>query len=367
MKPILTVGSMCSGYGGLELALRLAGVEHRLAWVADSNDAAKAVLAHRYPNLPNLGDITIVDWSAVEPVEAILAGYPCQGFSVAGQRKGAEDERFIWPSVADAVRVLRPRFVLLENVAGHRSLGFGRVLADLAAMRYVGSWVSVRASDVGAAHKRERVFIAAWSADTEGFRHFKTPTAQLAINGGSQHPDKRKAGGHGPTLADQIEHLLPTPTATPYGSNQSPSPGAAVRPSLDGLMRLLPTPTAVHHARNATADRRDPKPTTCTTSWTLADVAHADRWGQYAPAIARWEHLLGRPAPEPTEPGKTGPRLSPRFVEWLMGLPDGWVCDVPGLSRNDRLRLLGNGVVPQQGAHALYLTSRPRDAAATWV
>lgn len=101
----------------------------------------------------------------------------------------------------------------------------------------------------------------------------KTPTAQLAINGGSQHPDKRKEGGHGPTLADQVEHtllptpkasnnenassawangpnlgealaLLPTPTATPYGNNQSPSPAAAVRPSLDYLIPLLPTPQA---------------------------------------------------------------------------------------------------------------------------
>lgn len=92
----------------------------------------------------------------------------------------------------------------------------------------------------------------------------KTPTAQLAVNGGSQHPDKRKAGGHGPTLADEVEHLLPTPmsadaertsttfaggnptligallptpTATEYGNNQSPSPGAAVRPSLSSLAR----------------------------------------------------------------------------------------------------------------------------------
>jgi hypothetical protein len=75
----------------------------------------------------------------------------------------------------------------------------------------------------------------------------KTPTAQLAVNGGSQHPDKRKEGGHGPTLADEIEHLLPTPTATPYGNNQSDSPNAAVRPSLDGVVQLLPTPRAGAH------------------------------------------------------------------------------------------------------------------------
>lgn len=118
----------------------------------------------------------------------------------------------------------------------------------------------------------------------------KTPTANLGSNGGSQHPDKRKAGGHGPTLADEVEHLLPTPkaqdgkhstptrreidgpcpshlhialigpllptpTATPYGSNQSPSPGAAVRPSLNSIGQLLPTPTAAAHVRNRTVNR----------------------------------------------------------------------------------------------------------------
>jgi site-specific DNA-cytosine methylase len=80
-----------------------------------------------------------------------------------------------------------------------------------------------------------------------------------------------------------------------------------------------------------------------------------DHWGQYAAAIARWEAVLDREAPAPTEPtGKGGAhRLSPRFVEWMMGLPDGWVTDVPGVSRNDALKALGNGVVPQQAAVAV--------------
>jgi DNA (cytosine-5)-methyltransferase 1 len=83
-------------------------------------------------------------------------------------------------------------------------------------------------------------------------------------------------------------------------------------------------------------------------------VRQPERFGQYAPAIARWEAVLGRPAPTPTEPtGKGGAhRLSPRFVEWLMGLPDGWVTDA-GLTRNEQLKALGNGVVPQQGSAAL--------------
>jgi DNA (cytosine-5)-methyltransferase 1 len=76
-----------------------------------------------------------------------------------------------------------------------------------------------------------------------------------------------------------------------------------------------------------------------------------DRWGAYAAAIQRWEHVTGRPAPDPTEPGTKGqPRLAPAFVEWLMGLPAGWVTD--HLPRNAALKCLGNGVVPAQAAHA---------------
>lgn len=77
-------------------------------------------------------------------------------------------------------------------------------------------------------------------------------------------------------------------------------------------------------------------------------------WGDYEPAIRRWEAVLGRPAPAPTEPGAKGqPRLSPRFVEWMIGIPDGWVTGVPGLTRNDQLKILGNGVVPQQAEAAV--------------
>ena len=86
----------------------------------------------------------------------------------------------------------------------------------------------------------------------------------------------------------------------------------------------------------------------------LAKEGHLDRFGRYAQAIASHERLAGRPAPSPTEPGAKGkPRLSARFVEWMMCLPDGWVTDVPGLSRSEQLALLGNGVVPPQAAAAL--------------
>lgn len=171
-------------------------------------------------------------------------------------------------------------------------------------------------------------------------------------------PAARRSG------SPQLPNVLlptPTPTATPYGNNQSPSPNAAVRPSLNAVDQLLPTPTAMdaHGARNATAGRKDGSQhhsdTTLTDAfWEQQPAAVA--WGRYEGAIRRWETVLGRPAPAPTETGKNGqPRLASEFVEWMMGLPAGHVCDVPSLQRNAQLKALGNGVVPQQAAHALRL------------
>lgn len=100
----------------------------------------------------------------------------------------------------------------------------------------------------------------------------------------------------------------------------------------------------------------------------VAKEAHRnpDTFGQYGPAIARWETVLGRPAPNPTEPtGKNGAhRLSPAFVEWLMGLPTGHVTNVPGLTRNAQLKALGNGVVPQQATTAIRHLLTIQEAAA---
>ena len=86
------------------------------------------------------------------------------------------------------------------------------------------------------------------------------------------------------------------------------------------------------------------------------DIAVKVDWGKFAPAIERWERITGYPAPEPTEPGQGGkPRLNSALPEWMFGLPPGFVTDVPGLNRQDRLRILGNGCVPAQAVAALRL------------
>ncbi len=160
----IMIGSLCTGTGALDRAVQevLGG---KLVWVSDLDPAASALLAHHYPNIPNYGDLIATDWSGVEPVDVLTAGWPCQPWSQAGKRKGAQDERAIWPYVADAIRAVRPRLVLLENVSAIVGAGeLSRACGDLAEAGYVGSWRCVRASDVGAPHRRERVFIVAADA-----------------------------------------------------------------------------------------------------------------------------------------------------------------------------------------------------------
>lgn len=411
MSANLTVGALFAGYGGIELALHeVFGAEP--AWFAEFDAAPSRILAHHWPDVPNHGDVTAIDWAQVEPVDIIAGGSPCQDLSHAGKRAGmkAGTRSGLWASMCDAIETIRPSLVVWENVRGALSApadsavepcpicvgdggavtlrALGRVLGDLAELGYDAAWTGLRAADVGAPHGRWRVFVVAWpqsdpgaltwpqsdpgallptpavnemgaaydpgewdewtarmqaahgngnghgkSLHVEALRLLPTPTAQVGENGGTQHPDKRKAGGHTPTIADVAEwSLLPTtPTAT-----DAKASGATY------------DPTDTHHTG---------------TTLTDATVRQADRFGQYAPAIARWEALT-RPAPDPTEPtGRDGAhRLSPRFVEWMMGLPAGWVTDVPGVSRNDQLKALGNGVVPQQAAAALrWLTATAAD------
>jgi DNA (cytosine-5)-methyltransferase 1 len=158
----LRVGSLCSGYGGLDLAV-LSVLNARLAWCADPDPHAARVLAARFPYAANLGDLRAVDWAAVPKVDLVTAGFPCQDISTAGAGAGITEgtRSGLWMHIAEAVRQLRPASVLVENVAALRSRGLGRVLGDLAGLGYDTQWASLRAADIGAAHRRARLFVLA--------------------------------------------------------------------------------------------------------------------------------------------------------------------------------------------------------------
>jgi len=156
----LTVGSLFSGIGGFDLGLERAGM--KIIWHSEIDQFACKVLKKHWPDVPNLGDITKVDWTNIERPDVICGGYPCQPFSTAGRRGGENDPRHLWPAMHNAIRLLRPRYAIMENVRGHLSLGFGRVLGDLAEIGYDTEWQVIPAAAVGAPHRRERVFIVAY-------------------------------------------------------------------------------------------------------------------------------------------------------------------------------------------------------------
>ena len=165
----LTVGSLCTGYGGLDLAV-MAVTGARLAWTAETDKYAAAVLARHWPDVPNLGDVTALDWATVPPVDLVSAGWPCQDISYAGPGAGITEgtRSGLWLTIADGLGRLRPSYVFLENVAALRTRGLAKVLGDLAALGYDAQWTCLRASDAGAPHRRDRLLILGVRPGTAG-------------------------------------------------------------------------------------------------------------------------------------------------------------------------------------------------------
>ncbi|MER7992306.1 DNA cytosine methyltransferase [Micromonospora chalcea] len=164
-RPAPRIGSLCTGYGGLDMAVELV-LGGQLTWYAETDRHAATVCAHHWPGVPNLGDIRTIDWTDVPPVDILTAGFPCQDISNAGKRAGITGVHSnLWTSVAHAVRALRPPVVFVENVAALRTRGLDVVHADLAALGYDTSWLCLRASDIGAPHRRDRLFLLATTGE----------------------------------------------------------------------------------------------------------------------------------------------------------------------------------------------------------
>ena len=166
MTERLTVGSLFSGIGGLDLGLERAGM--RVIWQSEIDPYCCRVLNKHWLEVVNHGDIKQIDWSNIERPDVICGGYPCQPFSQAGKRRGEQDERHLWPWVRECISELRPRYAILENVRGHLSLGGTTVIGELASIGYDAEWRVVSAESVGANHRRERIVIVAYPNDTRG-------------------------------------------------------------------------------------------------------------------------------------------------------------------------------------------------------
>jgi len=160
--------SLCTGYGGIDLGL--ARVVSNLCTIAycEREAAAVELLLSRMEGgqldaAPIWTDLRTFPWAAFsDRVDILSGGYPCQPFSTAGKRLGAEDERHLWPAIADGIRILRPRICFFENVEGHISLGLREVIEELEGLGYRTTWGIFSAAEVGAPHQRKRVFIMAY-------------------------------------------------------------------------------------------------------------------------------------------------------------------------------------------------------------
>jgi DNA (cytosine-5)-methyltransferase 1 len=159
----LTVGSLFSGIGGLDLGLERAGMQ--VIWQSEIDPFACKVLKKHWPEVPNHGDIKQIDWQSVARPDVICGGYPCQPFSQAGKRRGTDDPRHLWPWVRTAISELRPRYAILENVRGHLTMGALQVLGEITELGYDAEWRIISAAGVGAPHRRDRLIIVAYPND----------------------------------------------------------------------------------------------------------------------------------------------------------------------------------------------------------
>jgi DNA (cytosine-5)-methyltransferase 1 len=190
----MRIGSLFSGAGGLDIAVQEV-FDGEVVWFSEIDKAASKVLAHRFPGVPNLGDITAIEWNTVEPIDILCGGFPCTDVSAAGKRAGMHGTRSgLWSEFAKAIDILRPRMVVIENVRGLLSAhanrpmesddvsvgdggtvpvlrAAGAVLGDLADLGYDAQWTTLAAGDVCAPHRRERVFILAFNGNVPHTGH----------------------------------------------------------------------------------------------------------------------------------------------------------------------------------------------------
>ncbi len=175
--------SLFTGIGGIDIAASWAGFT--TVGMCEIDDYCRKVLDKHWPDVPKWRDIFELTGEEILDkcgrIDLLSGGFPCQPFSAAGKRKGQADERYLWPEMFRIIREVKPKWVLGENVRGILSIDagrtFGRILADLAESGYRVGWLCYGAGDVGAPHKRERVFIVAhyesrqsWQQETRNGR-----------------------------------------------------------------------------------------------------------------------------------------------------------------------------------------------------
>lgn len=253
--PDATVGGVFDGCGLLAYGLHLAGWEHR--WLCEVDQWRRELLGIRWPGVPIVGDVRAVGSDSVPRVELIAGGFPCKGASTAGLRNGFDHpETVLWREMARAIRELRPRYVLVENVANILAIRdgavWGEVVGDLAALGFDIQWDCFPAAAFGAPHLRDRVIAIATHPDGCGWGSGECDLRQ-------RQPDAQRGA------------------ATPAGA-------AAPDPDDEG--------------RDGRAERDDQAARGLGTQHDAVRLGVRVEWGLYEAAVRRWEEVVGQ-APEP--------------------------------------------------------------------
>lgn len=317
----MMVGSLFSGIGGLELGLEEAGMS--VAWQVERDAYCQGVLAKNWPTVPRHGDITTFDPTTWPQVDLVCGGFPCQPHSVAGLRKGDEDERDLWGEMVRVLRQARPRWLVAENVpgllstavSGVRGAFFGRVLRDLADLGFAARWDVLSAAGVGAPHLRKRVFLVAYSSRFHAERR-----GESGVLAGAPGPGGGPGvGTPGHALGDR-RAALPNPIGArcqgPHGIQERRCELGTCRSCGGGL---LPTPRASDaFGGNVPPGRQG--------GLSLNQVAH--RWA--TPTVCgNWNKVGSSPTSGDGLSTQVGGRLNPAWVCLLMGFPAGWTEGVP--------------------------------------
>ena len=155
----LRVLDLFSGIGGFSLGLERAGMQ--TVAFCEIEEYPRQVLKKHWPDVPIFEDVRQLKGDDVGTVDVICGGYPCQPFSLSGERRGADDDRHLWPEVARLLREIKPGWAVFENVYGHITLGLDEVLSELEEIGYTTETFIIPACAVGLWHRRDRVWIIA--------------------------------------------------------------------------------------------------------------------------------------------------------------------------------------------------------------
>ena len=359
-----TVLSLCTGYGGVERGLDLAGVEHRVIAHVEIEAFAIANLVAKMEK----GELDAAPvWSnlktlPVEPfrdrVDILTGGYPCQPFSAAGKRLGEEDPRHLWPYICDIIRAVRPVRCFFENVEGHISLGLREVISDLESLGYKVAWGIFSAREVGAPHQRKRVYIMAHSKREQD--NAKRPLVESGWERlGRQAEATQRENGKTSTNSTYRCGIAPHELADSHNGQrefQNKEIRSRRNAAVDGSANLANTDSSGLGQSNK-EDARQSSEQSDSSGFRSGNVTN--------PNNERLEGRLQGGCTDTQGWQEQEIRCATQRSDWRSG--DGhslWPPEprlgrvVDGCAnRVDRIRLLGNGVVPQTAAKAWMVLS----------